>query len=323
MFVKSERKSHYLCENIKDIKEDRRQWIESVGTMDVEKARALICVIEEKSISAAAEKLGYTPSGISRMMASLENDLGFALLIRRKEGVLITPECEEMLPVIRRLLRADEECIQMSAKIRGMEVGTVMIGTAYSEYYRWLAACVRDFHRKYPGIRLELSSGYSTDLVSQVNNHELDLCIVTKRENVEGWIPICEDYLVAWLPISHPLSEGNGVPLDVFATESYIDSNPDYETDNELIFRKNGIRPNVQMYSKDSYASWQMVEAGLGIGMNNQLNSRDLRGDVKVLPIIPEQKIEIGIAYSNSMTLAGRMFLERLENEYIAWIENV
>ena len=54
--------------------------------MDVEKARALICVVEEKSISAAANKMGYTPSGISRMMTSLEEELGFPLLIRKKEG---------------------------------------------------------------------------------------------------------------------------------------------------------------------------------------------------------------------------------------------
>lgn len=52
--------------------------------MDVEKARALICVIEERSISAAANKMGYTPSGISRMMTSLEDELGFPLLIRKK-----------------------------------------------------------------------------------------------------------------------------------------------------------------------------------------------------------------------------------------------
>ena len=38
--------------------------------MDTEKARALLCAIEEGSLTAVSERLGYTISGISRMMAS-------------------------------------------------------------------------------------------------------------------------------------------------------------------------------------------------------------------------------------------------------------
>ena len=50
--------------------------------MDTEKCRALLAVLEAGSLSAAAEKLDYTPSGLSRMMAALEQELGFPLLSR-------------------------------------------------------------------------------------------------------------------------------------------------------------------------------------------------------------------------------------------------
>lgn len=285
--------------------------------MDVEKARALLCAIEEKSISAAAEKMGYTPSGISRMMASLEDEVGFQLLLRRKEGVSATAECRQMLPVIRELIRSDEECLQMAARIRGMEVGTVTIGSAYSEYYRWLAASIKKFHQKYPGIRIELSSGYSSELVEKVQNHRLDIAVVSHRDEIDEWIPLCRDPMVAWIPADHPLAGEKAVPVEAFARESYIDSNPEYVTDNALILEKCGISPNIQIQSKDSYASWQMVEAGLGIGLNNYMNSRDRTGDVKVLPLIPEQTIEIGITYNREMTLAGRIFMEQLRNQLI------
>lgn len=48
--------------------------------MDTEKYRALLCAIEKGSLSAAGEALGYTPSGISRMMASLEEEVGLSFL---------------------------------------------------------------------------------------------------------------------------------------------------------------------------------------------------------------------------------------------------
>ena len=49
--------------------------------MDTEKCKALLCTIETGSLSAAAEKLGYTPSGISRMWAN----------VRRGEKANISP----------------------------------------------------------------------------------------------------------------------------------------------------------------------------------------------------------------------------------------
>lgn len=286
--------------------------------MDIEKARALICVIEEKSISAAADKMGYTPSGISRMMASLENELGFQLLIRRKEGVIATADCRKMLPVIMDYIRSDEECIQMAARIRGMEVGTVTIGSAYSEYYQWLSMCIKDFHKKYPGILIELSSGYSSDLVEKVLAHKLDIAIVSRRDGMDQWIPLCKDPVMAWVPTDHRLAKMKEIPIEEFAKENYIDSNPEYVTDNALIFERYGISPNIQIQSKDSHASWQMVAAGLGIGLNNYINSKDRIGNVKVLPLVPEQTIEIGITYSGEMTLAGRIFIEQLKNDYIS-----
>ena len=48
--------------------------------MDLEKCKALIQVIDTKSLSKAAKKLGYTPSGLSRMISSLEKEMGFTLL---------------------------------------------------------------------------------------------------------------------------------------------------------------------------------------------------------------------------------------------------
>ena len=48
------------------------------------------------------------------------------------------------------------------------------------------------------------------------------------------------------------------------------------------------------------------------------MNSKDRIGDVKILPLIPEQTVEIGITYSREMALAGRIFMEHLKSEYIS-----
>ena len=47
--------------------------------MDTEKCAALLCALEEGTLARAAERLGYTPSGISRMVAALEEELGISI----------------------------------------------------------------------------------------------------------------------------------------------------------------------------------------------------------------------------------------------------
>ena len=60
----------------------------------------------------------YTPSGISRMIAALEEENGFPLLLRDRNGVRPTDECEALLPAIRELLHAGESCAQLFAQLR-------------------------------------------------------------------------------------------------------------------------------------------------------------------------------------------------------------
>lgn len=50
--------------------------------MNIRKYEAFVRAIELGSLSKAAEQLGYTQSGISHMMQSLEDEVGFPLLVR-------------------------------------------------------------------------------------------------------------------------------------------------------------------------------------------------------------------------------------------------
>ena len=65
--------------------------------MEAIKCEAAIMAAERGSLTAAASALGYTQSGITRMINSLENELGFALFIRQKRGVKLTENGKIML----------------------------------------------------------------------------------------------------------------------------------------------------------------------------------------------------------------------------------
>ena len=89
----------------------------------LDRYRALVCAIETGSLSAAAEALQYTPSGVSRMVAALEEETGVPLLLREHSGVRPTKECEKLLPAIRDLLHAGESCALRAAARAGCRHG--------------------------------------------------------------------------------------------------------------------------------------------------------------------------------------------------------
>ena len=66
--------------------------------MDTKKVKALLAALEKGSLTAAAEEMGYTQSGLTHMMNSLEDELGIRILVRSKGGVRLSPAGRELLP---------------------------------------------------------------------------------------------------------------------------------------------------------------------------------------------------------------------------------
>ena len=265
--------------------------------MDTEKCAALLCVLKSGSITAAADKLGYTVSGVSRMMAALEAESGFPLLVRSKTGVIPTEDCRRMLPMIRELARLGTLYEDRCSAIRGLDTGVIRVGSVYSAYYDWLAQMIAIFSAQHPGIEIRFLQGSSSDFYALLAEHEVDFCIVSRRDGDYEFHLLKKDPLFAWVPANHARVKDGYYPLRDFESDTYIETFPGQETDNHLAFQANGLSPGSQFLSIDVQATRAMVAAGLGVSLNNAILSRnvDLTGIV-TLPTLPLCEVEIGIA---------------------------
>ena len=75
--------------------------------MESKKLEALLMAVDLGSFTKAAEVLGYTQSGLTHMMNSLEKEVGFTLLERGRSGVRLTEEGERIAPAVREFLQAN------------------------------------------------------------------------------------------------------------------------------------------------------------------------------------------------------------------------
>ncbi|NHZ78290.1 LysR family transcriptional regulator [Massilia sp. CCM 8695] len=136
--------------------------------IDVEALSAFAAVIDTGSFSAAAERLGQTPSGISRAIARLESQLGMTLMHRTTRRQDLTEEGDWLLGRARKILAELEDTeAQVSAR-RSQPSGLVRVNAATPALDHLVAPLVPAFLDAYPLIRLELASGETlVDLIEE------------------------------------------------------------------------------------------------------------------------------------------------------------
>jgi DNA-binding transcriptional LysR family regulator len=266
--------------------------------MDAIKCEALLAAAALGSMTAAAEQLGYTQSGITRMVHALEEELGFPLLARSKGGVELTENGKLMLPALREIVRADENARQLGAEICGVVTGVLTVGSYYSVSAMLMPKIISIFKTRYPGIRIRILEGGNREMAEWLREKTVDCCFGAKPTDdiLCDWVSVFQDELVAWLPESSPRAKEAAFPLKALESEPFIQTSPDCDTDQDRLLRQFDLHPDIRFTTRDGFATYNMVAAGLGISFNQKLISRDWNGGVVELPFYPPQYISLGIS---------------------------
>ena len=136
--------------------------------IDVEALIAFSAVMDAGSFSGAAERLGQTPSGVSRTIARLEKHLGLTLLHRTTRRLQLTDEGAWLLERARTLLADLANTEAEAAARRSQPAGLVRVNAATPALDHLLAPLVPAFLDAYPLVRLELTSGETVvDLIEE------------------------------------------------------------------------------------------------------------------------------------------------------------
>jgi DNA-binding transcriptional LysR family regulator len=136
--------------------------------LDVEPLIAFAAVIDNGSFSAAAERLGQTPSGVSRTISRLEKQLGMTLMHRTTRRLDLTAEGAWLLGRARRILADLEDTEAQAAARRSQPSGLVRVNAATPALDHLIAPLMPAFLDVYPQVQLELTSAETVvDLIEE------------------------------------------------------------------------------------------------------------------------------------------------------------
>ena len=129
---------------------------------------AFDAVISAGSFSAAAERLGQTPSGVSRTISRLEARLGMTLILRTTRRLDLTEEGAWLLARARKVIAELADTEAQLLHRRAQPAGLVRINAATPAFDHLIAPLAAEFMDAFPLIRLELTSGETVvDLIEE------------------------------------------------------------------------------------------------------------------------------------------------------------
>lgn len=279
---------------------------------NIAKYEVFVTVFETGSLTAAAEKLGYTQSGVSRSIAELEKEFGFQLFRRGKNGCRLTKEGEKLLEPARSLLHAGELISETVDEINGLKSGFVRIGLFSSVAVHWAPGLVSAFQKKYPNIHMDFYAALYREVAEKIETEELDCGFLTRDAKTDlSFLELKHDSLLVVVSPDHPFANKEAFPVSQISKEDFIIPGEGSHYDIGRIFLESGIRPNVRFTLRDDAGVIAMVEKGLGISIFPELVLAGQTNKVKKLPLDPPFIRTIGLAYKKERVLspAAREFI--------------
>ena len=292
--------------------------------MNIKKLEAYVRAVDLGSLSKAAEELGYTQSGISHMMQSLEDEVGFPLMVRTSSGIVPNPEGELLLPVIRQLLSVSESLEQNISQMKGANTGRLRIASFSSVAAYWLPSIISSFQRNYPDVEIQIVEGGADRIESMMQNHEADLCLYTGGEGQDfEWIPLYRDQLLALVPPHHPLTREAAVPITTLMNEQFIMPLAGYDYEVHHILDQLDHYPHIRFSSCSDHAIISMVAEGLGVSILPDLLLRNYRNGAVAMPMKPAQFriIGMGVPQTRATSPVTRNFM-RYVREFVKKTSN-
>jgi DNA-binding transcriptional LysR family regulator len=177
--------------------------------MDTRQLAAFCAVVERKSFSQAAERLGVTQPAVSLQVRSLEKRLGRRLLDRSGRRVEPTEAGAALYRSAQRMLQLEEQLVDELQAADGGELGgTLHVGASTGPGSTVVPVLLCEFHRANSGVAVSLSISDTQSVVERVAERELELGVVGAARRHRGVVfePFFRDEVVLAVPPSHPFA---------------------------------------------------------------------------------------------------------------------
>ena len=282
--------------------------------MDTKKTRAFIETVRTGSINKAANELGYTHSGLTYVLNSLEDEVGIKLFERGYNGIALTAEGEELYPLLVRLYEDEMRFNERLNQIKDHTSGIIRIGLYSSLLVSWMPKVTAAFKKAHPEVKFEMRTGV-VSIKQWLDNDTVDIALC-EQHLVEGyaWQKLMDDEMWVAAYTGLPVANERVVTLEMLRDYPVIFPNINRKNAVSLRLEELGISyPNqTDIYTEDGSITLSMVQQTHGVSFVARMYEAECPASVRMIPIDPPIARSIGVAVNKNMS--GNKLLRSLIN---------
>lgn len=261
--------------------------------MTLQQLQALCTVVERGlNFSRTAAAMNTTQPAISRMIRSLEHEMGAELMVRSGTRIVrLTPQGEDVVARARQILLEVGNLGRVARERRAAKSGIFSIATTHTQACYGLVGVIKKFTGLYPDVHLQLRHGTPADIAGWVSTGEVDIGVAASEKNGPRNVLALDAY-----PIERCIIAPKGHPILRFArpTAAQIAKYPIVAYDERArtgallksLFEKEGLEPRIIVKASDSDVVLSYVEAGIGIALfQKQIVDQERRKGIRAVDI--------------------------------------
>ncbi|QHK19024.1 LysR family transcriptional regulator [Pseudarthrobacter psychrotolerans] len=241
--------------------------------MEFRQFEAFLAVAEELHFARAAEKLHVAQPALSKIIRTLERELGTELFERTTRKVRLTPSGEALLEPAKAISVHINGVKRIARAAQQGEIGSVTVGFAGTTGYSTLSILAREVSRKQPGISLELlPQNYSGEALSMLRDGTIDLAVVSSPAPAGiSTLLVRNETLMLAIPSDHRLARQDRISVQDLRDQRFIAypaSHGSRVRDAMLsICAAAGFVPHIAQEAPDPYSLLALVGADVGVAI--------------------------------------------------------
>lgn len=284
--------------------------------MELRVLRYFLAVVQEGSITAAAERLHVTQPTLSRQLAQLEQELDVRLYDRTTHGIELTPEGQLLSQRAAELVELADKT-ENEVRYHSQELaGTIYVGAGELRAEGTLYRLFRGFRALHPRVRFDVYAATSDTIKERMDKGLVDVGLLVEPIELERYgflrLGATEDW-VATMPIDHALAQRDALgPDDLLGQPLILPRRLSMQGEVAHWFGELFDRIEVVAYTNLAGNAASMAREGVGVALTSSNPNLDDPGTgLKVLSLDPPLHTHTVLAWRHELALseAARAFV--------------
>ncbi|MGN1343824.1 MAG: LysR substrate-binding domain-containing protein [Traorella sp.] len=233
--------------------------------MEIQVLKEFIHVAEVGNYLDASSDLFISQSTLSKHIMALEQELGFKLFYRTTRKIEITNMGQEYLKYAREIVRIYDESMEAMKYLNASSTNSFQLGIIPSVDPNELGSPLILFNNRFKQYSVSTHEGDTSELIQLLKEEKISMGFMyetSEIENDDSFVKInfLEDYLVAVIPHTNPLSANKEVTLEMLKNETLmlLSTHTYLISKTKQIFNEKGYEPNISFTPKRILSSFDL-----------------------------------------------------------------